>query len=520
MVFKMLNMKNLKKLMSARLYFVSLLVCLSGFKVVAQQRIFEPIKDQKELNRRKVAVEKYPDSLPVHKLYIDGMGILNPNLVKQYDVWLKQYPKSAVTRFAIGDTLASIEQPSAKRYLLEAIKLNPNIAKAYFRLAFDAERWGDFAGSRDYLAKAVFYEPGNPNYNYYYASSLRNFDLENWRRQSLHVVDKFPKHPRAAQALYFLAERLTDREEKKKYLKMLYDRFDEQTSWYRLGMESYLDMLLFQDPDSALNFAREMVRKPKLSETWTPIAKSVEQVAKGMKMIEANQPAQALTCFDAVSSVGRYALFNKRLPLLKAAAIDKMGKADSAYNYLMGVFLKAPSFKINNALLSYGVKLGKDSLIVREEIFKKIYAGATPATDFKLRNYKTNKDVSLADLRGKVVLLTYWFPGCGPCRAEFPHFENVLKQFVNKPVAYIGINIDKRQNEYVVPFLEKSKYSFIALEEQDGRVKGNLDNGRIAPVNFLIDKDGKIIFSRFRTDDTNEDELKTMIEMLLLNEKS
>src|SRR5690349_17674497 len=96
MVFKMLNMKNLKKLMSARLYFVSLLVCLSGFKVVAQQRIFEPIKDQKELNRRKVAVEKYPDSLPVHKLYIDGMGILNPNLVKQYDVWLKQYPKSAV----------------------------------------------------------------------------------------------------------------------------------------------------------------------------------------------------------------------------------------------------------------------------------------------------------------------------------------------------------------------------------------------------------------------------------------
>jgi len=47
-----------------------------------------------------------------------------------------------------------------------------------------------------------------------------------------------------------------------------------------------------------------------------------------------------------------------------------------------------------------------------------------------------------------------------------------------------------------------------------------LDNGRIAPVNFLIDKDGKIIFSRFRTDDTNEDELKTMIEMLLLNEKS
>ena len=60
----------------------------------------------------------------------------------------------------------------------------------------------------------------------------------------------------------------------------------------------------------------------------------------------------------------------------------------------------------------------------------------------------------------------------------------------------------------------------MALEEQDGRVKGNLDNGRIAPVNFLIDKDGKIIFSRFRTDDTNEDELKTMIEMLLLNEKS
>jgi thiol-disulfide isomerase/thioredoxin len=127
----------------------------------------------------------------------------------------------------------------------------------------------------------------------------------------------------------------------------------------------------------------------------------------------------------------------------------------------------------------------------------------------------TAGEASLADFKGKAILLTYWFPGCGPCRGEFPHFENVVRKFKGKDLEYIGINIVSDQNEYVVPFMKSSGYSFTPLEEVRERVKGNLDNRGAAPANFLIDKQGRVIFSDFRTDGDNEEDLEMMINMLV-----
>ena len=122
---------------------------------------------------------------------------------------------------------------------------------------------------------------------------------------------------------------------------------------------------------------------------------------------------------------------------------------------------------------------------------------------------------SLSDYKGKVVLLTYWFPGCGPCRGEFPHFENVLKKFKGGDLVYLGINIAADQNDYVLPFMRSSGYSFIPLLDDSTWIKGPLDNRRAAPVNFLIDQNGKITFSNFRTDESNEAVLETMINSML-----
>ena len=63
--------------------------------------------------------------------------------------------------------------------------------------------------------------------------------------------------------------------------------------------------------------------------------------------------------------------------------------------------------------------------------------------------------------------------------------------------------------------MKSSGYSFIPLKDNDKWVKGPLDNRNAAPVNFLIDQEGKIIFSNFRTDNKNEATLKMMINSLL-----
>ncbi|WP_262502372.1 TlpA family protein disulfide reductase [Pedobacter steynii] len=141
------------------------------------------------------------------------------------------------------------------------------------------------------------------------------------------------------------------------------------------------------------------------------------------------------------------------------------------------------------------------------------------ATPFTLKRYLTPGNTSITDYKGKVVLLTYWFPGCGPCRGEFPHFENVVRKFKGQALSYVGINIVSSQNDYVIPFMKSSGYSFTPLEDVKGRDKGNMDNRGAAPVNFLLDREGRVIFSDFRTDGDNEDELELMISTLLAGKK-
>ena len=166
-------------------------------------------------------------------------------------------------------------------------------------------------------------------------------------------------------------------------------------------------------------------------------------------------------------------------------------------------------------LADYGSKLGKSTTLGKSDIQAKLDEEAVPATGFDLKQYLNPGTINLEDLKGKVVLLTYWFPGCGPCRGEFPHFENVLEKYDREEVVYLGINIAPEQDDYVIPFMEGTGYTFIPLHEEDGRNKGNLDNGRAAPVNFLINRKGEMVFSRFMINANNERTLERMIEVLL-----
>jgi thiol-disulfide isomerase/thioredoxin len=211
----------------------------------------------------------------------------------------------------------------------------------------------------------------------------------------------------------------------------------------------------------------------------------------------------------------RYFPFKTGLSILKAQAVAVSVNINAAYDSLMVYFVKTPDVKLKKCIADYGTTLGKNGAQVEADIWKKLDAVSKQATPFTLKRYLTPGMASLSDYQGKVVLLTYWFPGCGPCRGEFPHFEKVIREFKGKPVDYLGLNIAPEQNEYVIPFMKSSGYSFTPLEDVKGRVKGNMDNGSAAPVNFLIDQQGRIIFSNFSINEVNEDQLEMMINLIL-----
>lgn len=503
-------------------YIIALAYCifLLAFNTMGQGRKPVPASPE-EIGKAKAAVLKQPEDAEAHKAYIKAAGGATPEVLKQYDAWIKQYPKSAIIPAAIGERLANQEDPKAKTYLLEAVKRNPKLASAWGNLSSDAERWGEFDKATEYLAKATAAAPDDPNYAFYYAMKFDDSDPAKYEALSLELIKRFPESPRAAQALYWLAFRLKDPAKKMKYAEMMSNEFPpEKYDWSKYGMDYYYELLFPTDIDKALQIAERMKTLPNTEETrqeeWTR-RQLVAQKFKEAKALQA-EPDKALALLAGLNT-RRDAAVAEELALLKASLEASAGRTQQAYDSLLKFQSAKPSDEIGKAIGAYAAKLGKNEAAIQRDLSTLREQKAKQATPFTLDAYFTKNKISLSDYKGKVILLTYWFPGCGPCRGEFPHFENVLKKFRGKDVVYLGINIVRDQDPYVIPFLKSSGYTFTPLAEDEKRDKGNLPSPG-APTNYLIDQDGRIIYSNFMIHGDNERMLELMIESMLQKKTS
>lgn len=473
------------------------------------------------------AIENDPDNFSLHEAYLNASGFARwgteekSAFIRQYRRWMKKFPKSAVVTYGIGHAYAARESPKARPYLLEAIKQNPEFDRAYFDLWVDADRWGEFEKGREYIRKASEINPSNPDYAFYYANSFDRKSDE-YIHRSLDVVNRFPESERGAQALYWLGARSNDPVEKAKYYQMLQEKYDPaKFNWSASGMNSYFDLLLVSSPRRAEDLAETMgkVAKDERSKAiWRNNQDIAKNIAIAKEFLASGDPCEAITILDSIK-LHRRAATHDGLLILRANAHKENNNLQKAYDILLGQYAANPSSIIGEALLSTANALNKSKEKMDRDVWHIRDTAAKKATDFSLNQYFQKGKKSLKDFEGKVVLLTYWFPGCGPCRGEFPHFQNVVDKFSADHLAYLGINIVSEQNDYVVPFLKSSGYTFIPLEDYEGREKGILDNYGAAPMNFLIDQKGNIVFRNFRTDGNNEDVLYNMIQSTIERRK-
>jgi thiol-disulfide isomerase/thioredoxin len=470
--------------------------------------------DKGELAKLKSAVEAAPDSMSRHVAYIDAIGPDNPELAERYDVLMKEFPKSVTVPYALAKVYIEKESPKAKPYLLKAVAINPKFAPAWADLWMDAQRWGDFNQGWKYMEKAMAADPTNVDYAFSYATSYMGLDQDKFAALSIKLVKDFPKSDKAIRALGYLATR-SAMADKIKYYGMIHDSFPpEQAANY---MGSYFDVLLPADPQKAESLAVEMtaVKQAGSRTNWDDLAAQAKMYTQAKELLAQHNADEALAVASKIKMPRYFPESSKNVLILKAESIDQTGRHAAAYDTVMKAFIKEPSPLLQKALYTFGKQSGKNEAAVKGDIYKNLEAMAKPATPFTLKKYVGEGSTSLSDYKGKVMLLTYWFPGCGPCRGEMPFFENVVKQYKDKPLAYVGINISPEQDEYVIPFHNQSGFSFTPLADVKGREKGNLDNRGAAPVNFLIDQNGRIIFSNFSIHAENEESLKMMVDLLL-----
>jgi len=484
----------------------------------------------------KKAIEEDPDFMAAHDEYQDlsrqvvfdvyrtkGMDAFvkasaqsKTALESQYAAWSKAYPNSSGVTYGLGKMYWDEELPTAKPYLLKAISINPKMSTAYFMLSIDAERWGDTAGARDYMAKAAATDPNNADYAFDYAYEFVNSDRKKFASLSLDIVKRFPNDKYGAMALYYLGEFSANDADKTRYWEQGLTQFPPaKFDWSEDSATELFDLYARTDPAKALALAQSLKDiKVSYGNSWEDNAALAQNTIQARKLMQDKDFAGAKALLDS-SKISKYSKDGEMFDLLKAEATAGAGHVDDAYAALVTRYSKTPEDGVKDALAKYGQQLGKSPDQVDKDVWAARDAAAKPAPAFNLEAYLTSGKRSLADYHGKVVLLTFFFPGCGPCRGEFPHFENVLRGFRGQPVNYVAINVEADQDVYVKPFVHGTRYTFTPLKE-DGKQQEQDYHVRGEPTNFLIDQTGRIVYSNFRADDPEgERGLQLMIQSLL-----
>lgn len=108
-------------------------------------------------------------------------------------------------------------------------------------------------------------------------------------------------------------------------------------------------------------------------------------------------------------------------------------------------------------------------------------------------DYPDGKTVSLADYRGKVVLVNFWYPSCGPCRGEFPTLQRVLDKYKGQGFVILALNVLPEEDAFVMPYMRNNHFTFRPLKTTTDWAEKTY-NARGFPTNALIDAQGRIVF--------------------------
>ena len=111
------------------------------------------------------------------------------------------------------------------------------------------------------------------------------------------------------------------------------------------------------------------------------------------------------------------------------------------------------------------------------------------APDFNLKD-ASGKDVKLADLKGKVVLVNFWATWCEGCQVEIPWFVEFQKEYAGRGFVVVGISMDDDGWKSVKPWLKEKKVNYPIVIGNEGLGKQYGLDGM--PLTALVDREGRI----------------------------
>ena len=166
-------------------------------------------------------------------------------------------------------------------------------------------------------------------------------------------------------------------------------------------------------------------------------------------------------------------LFNEPIPSLLMIAHEKLAKdfPNSSYTASLGKTIEKLGPTIDGAI----------------------------APEIKLKTPEGDS-LALSSLRGKVVLIDFWASWCGPCRRENPHVKAIYDRYKDKGFEIYGVSLDSKEANWKAA-IQKDGLTWKHVSDLGGwkSSAAQLYQVRSIPSTFLLDRDGRIVKSGFRS---------------------
>ena len=197
------------------------------------------------------------------------------------------------------------------------------------------------------------------------------------------------------------------------------------------------------------------------------------------------------------------------LPILYSEAFDNIDGSDTVYQYeeckLVAFDPKVDESKLTLASIP-------DNMVRQDYVPYKApepLAEGTPAPDWELPTL-TGDTLRLADLRGKVVLLDFFYRSCAPCCAALPILQSIHEKYKDRDVVVVGIDpYDDPAKDEMATFLSKRGITYTVLFSN--HELSETYHVHAFPTLFILDRDGKIVKMHKGFSKTMEDELEELL---------
>jgi len=119
--------------------------------------------------------------------------------------------------------------------------------------------------------------------------------------------------------------------------------------------------------------------------------------------------------------------------------------------------------------------------------------------------------LKLSDLKGKTIILDFWYKACAPCQKQMTALQKLHNKFKNNSVMFIGINtIDDPKKDKLEMFLKNRNITMPSV--YNGKSIESLYGVYASPALIIIDKEGRILFTVDGYSDTLLEDVSKVIE--------